>query len=309
MSESGARNRVQRIDVTSRTGRRVEMWVSGDDAPRPKFPPVIIGPGASRRIHSVSPFASYLNANGIVTYRYDHLDHAGLSEGENTHMTISALYETLEAVTGTVAEIHNCIPMLVTASLTSRCAFRLAARPSSVARVISLVGVVDVAATLTAALGQDYWDDEDMPEFIEFDGSPIVADRFRDDAVRNGWKDFEGTVADLADARVPIIDLHGDRDAWASADAVERAFAQGAGGPRRVYRLGYCEHDLARNPVAVREVLRLVTRLILDGGEADPDSMNEPTFKDLARHAIDERRLERILRTSALSESKSTAGE
>lgn len=292
--------RFETYEVRSKADRKIVVWGNEAHAPHEGAPPIVIGPGFGRRMHNFSPLAQYLARNGFNTYRYDCLDHVGLSDGEMLRFTMSEGYESMRAVTAWVAAKHARPAAIVATSLSARMAYQLAADAKElVAFLVTAVGVVHCTPTIGLAMDGDFL--RMGPEEIKatpighFEKLAIESYRFCNDAHDQGWSPIEGTIDALKRAPQPIVNFTANDDTWVDADEVKRAFEEGDGGPRKLYRLLQSGHDFGRNAAArqvfLTKVVEVVHELSFDAPMREP--MVEPSFKEMTSQAIAERRLQR----------------
>lgn len=201
--------------------------------------------------------------NGAVVYRFDPIDHIGLSDGDIRNFTLSGVAASFDAVVDLAVDrepVDHLVGMAV--SLPARTAIRVASRTSKVARLVLLAAVVDVRHTLKAAIGQDYatWARADLPAEAAFERHLIDPRPLWDDAFGNDWTDLDSTVRDLCAVECPVVAVHATDDEWSRIDDVRSSLDRSAGiGPRDLYQLPFAEHDLGGNLAAMPLVLRQLT--------------------------------------------------
>ncbi|HET8659270.1 MAG TPA: hypothetical protein VFM55_09765 [Micromonosporaceae bacterium] len=283
----------ERLWTTAADGRRVAVWrTSGGGAPG--GPVVVLAAGFARRMRHVGAVALYLARNSAVVYRYDPLDHVGLSDGEIRDYTFTSSLSSMRAVVDLAVERERAAAVtLVAASLAGRVAYRLAGLDPRVAAVATLVGVVDVRRTLVAVLGADYTTYElaELPADVAFEQYRIDPRPLWLDHRDHGWTSIEGTIDDLRRTSAPVTNFWAADDDWVRPEDVERAFEEGTGGPRRLLELPFGQHDLSGNPVAARVVMRALTEVVV--GDAVPGGqVADPSFEEIVELAVSERRAE-----------------
>jgi acyl transferase len=274
-------------------GRRLALWSLQPARPQ-RSTPLVIGAGFSRRMHHFSSLAMYAAYNGHASYRYDPVNHVGLSEGEMSEYTMTDGLESLRAAVDWAHARHGERVGVVATSLTARIALELAAESEHVAFVVCAVGVVHVRRTLISVFGTDYLGmaPGDLPELATFEGNRIRPAVFCADAHARDWGSLEGTTRALARVRQPVTNFIGSDDTWVDPDEVRAVFSKGHAGPRRLYTLARGAHDLGRNPAVAHAFLLKTTEEIgrLVDAEGAPV---EPSFEALTNQALLERRLQR----------------
>jgi pimeloyl-ACP methyl ester carboxylesterase len=290
--------RTEQLAAFSQHGRRVVVWRSVCDG-APRAPVVVLGPGFCRRMRHVGAIAFYLAANGAVVYRFDLLDHVGLSEGELPDFGLTSALVSAEAVIefACAAERTDTV-VAVGVSLMSRPLIRLAVSDQRISRLIMLAGVVDVKHTVHRALGGEYLDmrEEDLPARVMFERHGIGSVAFHRDAYAADWVSVDRTFEELRQVRCPVVAIQPSDDEWVDVRTVSRLFSAPENrGARYLFELPYGEHMLEKNPVAARIVLTRLTRAVcaadLDALDAYP--VQTPSFEDIVELAIAERKRER----------------
>jgi alpha-beta hydrolase superfamily lysophospholipase len=292
---------LQELENRTSDGKEVVIWraTAGSDPPErlsdtERKRVVVIAPGYGRRMRHMAAICLYLVRNGFVVYRYDSANHVGLSEGDFSANTLSANLRSLRTTLDLALAKEQVQEVgIVGASMSARVALRLAAHDRRVAWLIGLFGVVNVLRTASAVFGVDYQgcSCEQLPEWQVFENKRFDARGFCRDAYDQGWDSVQGTLADLAMVDCPVINFCGSSDAWVDVAEVRAVFAQPSPYLRRLYELAYVEHDLARNPVAARQVLRQLSESALDLA-AVPAPVAEPSFEEIVDRLVLERKLE-----------------
>lgn len=278
-------------------GRHVGIW-SLASASGPSFgTPLVIASGFGRRMHHLGAIALYAAHNGFVAYRYDPLNHVGVSHGEMADFTMTDGLESLRIVVDWASRRSAGSPVgVVATSLSARVAYRLASQSDRVAFVVTAVGVVHLRRTLAVVIGRDYAGvpEAELPEHIEVEKHPIRASRFARDAHEHGWYPLETTVSELANTPQAIVNFIAEEDTWVDAPEVRDAFTRGSGGPRALYTLTRSQHDFGRNPAVARTFLVRSTGTAMTlAGRGEANEVREPTFDALTEQAITERRIQR----------------
>jgi len=287
------------LTAVSRDARRVAVWRSLSPDPTPRTPVVVLGPGFCRRMRHVGAIACYLAANGAVVYRFDSLDHVGLSDGDLPDFGLtSALVSAETVIDFACAEERTDTIVAIGVSLMSRPLIRLAVSDRRISRLIMLAGVVDVKHTVHRALGGPYLDmrEEDLPPHVMFERHAIGSVPFHRDAYAADWVSVDRTFEELCQVRCPVVSIQPSEDEWVDVRTVSRLFSAPENrGARYLFELPYGEHALDKNPVAARTVLTHLTRTVcaanLDALHLHP--VHTPSFEEIVELAIAERHQER----------------
>ncbi len=298
----------ERLDAWTDEGRRVAVWRSTLGKPRQEAPLVVLSPGFARKMRDVSSIALCLVRNGAVVYRFDSLDHIGLSDGTPDDYTLGAVEESFRATMELARSRENCRRVILVAlSMSNLPAYRLAAEDSGIDRVLAISGVVNGIRTLEGALGRDYTllEYDELPDRVDALGIEIDPRPLWLEHRATGCLSLEQTVTQLAKIKALVANCVAINDPWVDADECHSAFSEGAGGERLVVRIPYSGHDLGRNPVAVTTILQNMTQLAMGVASSQEDEQVDvimPKFDELLEVRIAERHRERRERMGETAE-------
>jgi acyl transferase len=244
--------------------------------------------------------ARHLAENGFVVYRSDLRNHVGLSEGDIEQFSMTEALDGLRTVAEKVLETEKVSKLIVVpASLSFRLAIRMAAQDENVSGIIGLVGVVNTRYTLTQAFGTDFFalPRHEWPTYAEFEKYRISSVTFGPDCVDEGWLEFDSCIDELEHVQCPVTNFCGGNDKWVRVEDIRRAFASSWSAGRVLVEMPDVEHELARNPVAVNDMLREVARYALEARSEDGSydrgaSIVDLSFDAMAAQTIFERRYE-----------------
>lgn len=259
-------------------------------------------------MRQVGPIALCLVRNGATVYRFDSLDHVGLSDGEIVDFSVSATFESWRAAVECAREIEGRRRVrLVALSLSAVSAFRLAAQDQDVESILAVGGVVNGVRTLERVLGVDYsaWTLPDLPHRYELGGYEIDPRPLWLDHHQTGCMGFDHIVGDLSRVRAAVANYVATEDPWVDIEDCRSAFARAASGERLIVELPYTGHDLGRNPIAINTVLTELTRMAVTDGQLAAAAQREvvmPGFDEVLELRIAERAREKSERAALLDE-------
>jgi ubiquinone/menaquinone biosynthesis C-methylase UbiE len=251
--------RTEFVSFASRTGLKIAACLDhcGDLGGRPW---VVVAPKYGETKKNNLQLAYYLAANGLNVLRFDQTNHVGESEGRMQDFTlpgavddIVGCYDFLES-SGYAREA-----VLVSNSLSARCAFRAAVNERRISRLISVVGVVNMQHTLKEVYQEDifgtflqgrHWG---LTDILGFD---INGQIFLGTAVDAQMHDLDGTIADMAALRVPLVYFFAMNDTWVDYHDVVRVTASQP--LARLVAVEGAMHEVRENPKAAEEVFRRV---------------------------------------------------
>ncbi len=282
-----------RVTYRSRTGKKlVACWDRTAEAENDMAPFVLMAPKYAESKKNNLQIAYYLAANGFNVLRFDHACHVGESEGIMSRFTLGDAVEDIRGSLDYLEERFGTKSVILfSASLSARCSFRAAALDRRIVKLVSLVGVLNIQYTLYQIYKEDLvgghiagkrWGINDI---LGFD---IDLDHLFDRMVKDDMHDAEGTKKDLAWARIPIVYLAAERDAWVDSKDVDLLLR--SRGNTVVHVIEDALHEVRENPRAARETLKLVVKACL-GERIDAirdDTLVEPEKKlVIARNKIE----------------------
>ena len=298
--------KTERFDAWTEQGRRVAVWRNVPDAPATWPPPIVVlNAGFGRTMREVGSVALSLAHNGVIVYRFDSVDHIGLSDGGIVNYTVSGVYDSLRAAVELARSTEGRRAVrLVALSLSALAAYRLAAEDPDINAVVALAGVVNGRSTLHRVVGEDYtaMAYDDLPPRVDALGHEVDPRHLWLDNRATGCLSVERTIAYLSQIRVPVANFVASADPWVDIEECTQAFESGAGGPRTVVKLPYTGHDLGRNPVAISAMLRRLTEFVLRDAGGSATAIRMPSFDDLLRFRIAEREQEAKERAADMTE-------
>jgi acyl transferase len=290
----------QSFELPVGEGRHITVWRNANVDRGLREVPILVASGFARRMSAFSPLARYLAMNGFEVFRYDPLDHIGLSSGQMEDFTMSTGLESMRLVADWMLRERGFDDVgIVATSLSARIAYRLVSTMKRVRFLVTAVGVTHMAATLKQVFGEDYskFRPEDLPLHVEFEKRhKVTARRFQGDGLEKGWWELGPTVEELRNCPVPIASFLGSEDTWVEPADVRAALTAGDAGPRHLYTLTGSGHDLGQNAAIARQFfVEMVKGCIKMTGAEDPflgSEVVEPSFASISKQMIEERRLQ-----------------
>lgn len=247
------------INFPNRAGLKLAACLdhSGDLRGRPW---VVIAPKYGETKKNNLQLAYYLAANGLNVLRFDQTNHLGESEGRMQDFSLpGAVDDILGCLDYLGSQLQVGEAVLISNSLSARCAFRAAAQDARISRVISVVGVVNMQATLREVYKEDIFGTYlsgrrwGLTDILGFD---INGEIFLGTAVETGMHDLAGSAVDIAKLRVPLVYFYAMNDTWVDYQDVMRATEK-----QPLCRLIAVEgamHEVRENPRAAEEVFRQI---------------------------------------------------
>lgn len=299
--------RTDYVYFPSRTGLKVAACLdhTGQLTDRPW---AVIAPKYGETKKNNLQLAYYLAANGLNVLRFDQTNHVGESEGRMQDFSLPGAVDDIVACYDFLEQKgYARDAVLVSNSLSARCAFRAAVDEKRIRRLISVVGVVNMQHTLREVYREDifgtflqgrHWG---LTDILGFD---INGEIFLGTAVDARMHDLEGTIADIARLRVPLVYFFAMNDAWVAYDDVVRATE---GQPRaKLVAVEGAMHEVRENPRAAEQVFRRVVWACLHESDYPGDeraNLQIPDKKLVIAQNKDER--ERLRRSETPAESES----
>jgi len=253
--------------------------------------------------------AYHLAANGLNVLRFDQSNHVGESEGRMQDFTLpGAVEDILGCYDFLQAKGYAREAVLVSNSLSARCAFRAAVTERRISRLVSVVGVVNMGRTLHAVYNEDifgtflagrHWG---LTDILGFD---INGEIFLGTAVEARMHDLEGTIADISALRAPLVYLHAANDAWVDHEDVLRATR--AQPLASVVAVEGAMHEVRENPRAAEAVFRRVVWACRSGDAYPGDEAAQLRVPDLRLVVAQNKRERERLRRSEMPPESETA--
>jgi SAM-dependent methyltransferase len=235
----------------------------------PGRPWVVVAPKYGETKKNNLQLAYHLAANGLNVLRFDQTNHVGESEGRMQDFSLPGVVDDIAGCYDYLAQQgYAKEAVLVSNSLSARCAFRAAATDHRVKRLISVVGVVNMQHTLREVYREDifgtylegrHWG---LTDILGFD---INGEIFLGTAVRARMHDLGGTAEDIAKLRVPLIYFFAVNDAWVDYHDVVAATENQP--LARLVAVDGAMHEVRENPRAAEEVFRRVVWSCLSEAE------------------------------------------
>ncbi|WP_159040246.1 alpha/beta fold hydrolase [Streptomyces virginiae] len=214
-----------------------------------------------------------LQSNGFDVVRFDARNSVGRSSGEILDYTLGSLRRDAEQVLEWIPAPAGPL-ILVSLSLSSPVAWKVAARNTAVSAVAAIVGVVDVPSTLLSAAGLDVGDyratdahEITRPVF----GHEVKAHKFVTDMDAEGLDSFAGTRSAVLETKAAGLLLASEDDEYVAVETV--SMLQMSDEERLKLRvMAGGSHELGRSPRAFQQAMREVARFCLQiaGVSSDP---------------------------------------
>lgn len=290
--------------VTNIIGQQIVCMIEARRVASSSTSVVIVVPPYAKAMRDLLVTSMYMSHNGFRAARFDFSNHVGLSDGRVFDFTLSSAVADLQTF---VASVRSWFPEakigVITSSLGSRVALRALKERADIHALVSLVGVVNVRATLHRVIGTDlieqYTTEQSLPDSKEVLGYEIGS-RFIVDIVETDIFSLESTKEDMRKCRFPIIEIAAENDAWTDLQEVDDLFHSCNGSAsRESYVLPSTSHKLENNPSAARMALRLAVVVLkreLDGERGGREDIAAPAFTEVVRRNRAERE---IMRSSA----------
>ncbi len=277
--------------------RTIRVWKLSSETTVATAKPVVVASGFGRSMDQMGGVAANLVANGLVVYRYDSLDHVGMSDGEMVDFTLSTGLLSLEVVVDWVAKQYDGAKVgLVATSMMGRIAYRFASLSEKVSYLVTAVGVVHLRKTLKSVIGVDYstYDAEDLPVTVEFERQSVGARDFYNDFIDNNWLSRDVTAEELKNIDVPVTVFIANDDEWVERFDIEEVIDTGSKSNRSIYIMEDCEHNFGKNLRSTEVFINRVTDIVCQ--QTMENWANECVqlgFEKILDYAIKERRMQR----------------
>lgn len=277
--------------------RTIRVWKLSSETTASTARPVVVASGFGRSMDQMGGLAANLVANGLVVYRYDSLDHVGMSDGEMLDFTLSTGLQSLEVVVDWVAKQYEGGQVgLVATSLMGRIAYRFASQSEKISYLVTAVGVVHVRKTLKSVIGEDYstYDADDLPLTVAFERQPVGARDFYNDFIDNNWLSKDVTSEELRKIDVPVTVFLANDDEWVDRTDIEDVIDPNSKSNRSIYIMEDCEHNFGKNLRSTEVFINRVSEIVCQQTVKNwNDECVQLGFEKILDYAIKERRMQR----------------
>ncbi|MAP01608.1 MAG: hypothetical protein CMD01_02170 [Flavobacteriales bacterium] len=202
-----------------------EMFIIESVASNP-IGTVVISPPYGKTAHQSVLLSYYLQQNGFNVIRYDGFDNVGLSSGRLLDYKISQTEKDLERLIQNF-QFDQSLPLIgLSLSLSFPSMLKFASDNNVFSNLITVVGVIDVAATVERVVGRslDPWHrrDSDASELMKVFGHDIYAQPFYDDMRNNKYFDIEDSIDALSNLKSSLNMIVAARDEFVSMTEFEQ---------------------------------------------------------------------------------------
>jgi Acyl transferase len=254
----------EEFTVAAATGRIAAVLDTTPDTPA-DAPVVLIPPTFTRTIADYGSVAWALAANGLRVVRYDGTDHVGASDGEMIDFSPWTAILDQQAMLDDIATRFAAPRVgIVAFSLAFRFSLRALAGRTDVSLLAGVGAVVNMRATLAAALSTDYFDKYEkgtLPESHLALGHRINR-RFMEDCIELNLGTPASATQDVEKVPAPIVVVVNEQDPWVAVQDLRSALGGAVRtAPTELVTIpAVAQHELQRNPVAAETALKEVVR-------------------------------------------------
>lgn len=254
----------------------------------------VIIPGLGGTIREGALFARALADNGYSSLRFDYTNHVGASSGNVWDASVRSISDDILLVSEWLQSIGVERVSAIASSVSAR-GLLLAARGRrlSFASAVLVAPVVDLAGSVGAATGRDYFAEFREGHLaptsaIELVGHAIAA-TFVGDAVRDSYDSLESSRRDLVFFDAPLAVVALERDEWVDLDTLVSLFDTSAAGASNVDVVPIGTHTTKALPVVKQIVARTVRAVGRLDGSATSDVLEDLSIRRMARWMATER--------------------
>jgi len=248
-----------------------EMFIIESIASNP-IGTVVIAPPYGKTAHQSVLLSYYLQKNGFNVIRYDGFDNVGLSSGRLIEYQISQTEKDLELLLQNF-QFDESLPILgLSLSLSFPSMLKFASENNVFSQLITVVGVMDVAATVERVVGcsLDPWDrrDPDASELMKVFGHDIYAQPFYDDMRNNKHFSIEDSIEALSNVKGPLKMIVAARDEFVSLTEFEQFKLHFTAGSEYTI-LENATHEIGRSMPLTKKSAELVVKYALSNSDRE----------------------------------------
>ena len=241
-----------------------------------------------------------LICNGFNIIRYDNTDHIGESDGDIFFTTMPKMKDNIIATLDYIEKRFGVHQVgIVASSLSKRVALKAAAEDSRISFFLSLVGIVNLKATLQSVynldiIGKVESDKEKHVNVAEILGYEVSRE-FPKTAIIEKYHDLESTKQDISKLKIPFVFIVAEKDEWVSLEDVKTIFESCPTEKKELFVMQDTMHLIYENPKAARSVLKQVImscKKYILGTRFNAVGMKEPSLREVAaQNKIEKSRL------------------
>ena len=242
----------------SRNGLKISAYVDSLKNQQEALGYVIMAPKYGETKKNNLQLAYYLAANGLVVLRFDHTNHVGESQGDQTAFTLpGGVDDILGSLDFMDRQNGGHGVTLIASSLSARTAIRATALDERIVHLVCLVGVVNVQHTLREVYQEDLVHNHLSGKkwgITDILGVEIDFDRFLSAAVKSNMHDLSGTRSDILGIRSHITFFPAERDVWVLLTDVRSVC--GDLETIQIHPIEGAMHEVRENPDAAEKAFR-----------------------------------------------------
>ncbi|WP_347332170.1 hypothetical protein [Marinimicrobium locisalis] len=236
---------------------------------------VIIVPPYGRNAHNSVFLTQYLVQNGFDVTRFDPRFSVGRSTGNVEKYKLSVVQQDLMTVIEHIEDSLNVPLCILTMSLSSPVAWRVANKVPKIQSVVTTVGVIDIVDTVEKAAKDELFLSERCEMYrrgelfdpshtmmTEVLGLDIYGQEFVADLVNNDFCNASSVLEDIKSLQIPTHMIFAGNDKWVRPDLVEQAKQLSLKGSQNIV-IPDLPHDFGGNAVAAKRICEKIVKLIL----------------------------------------------
>lgn len=251
-----------KIEIKCLDGRIIKGYIDKKRYIKDAKHLIIISHGYGETKRDYISTSYYLASNDFIVLRYDCLNHLGESDGDVINFVLTDMEFSLRNVINYVEHQFKLEDIgVISSSLSSRTAFRVATENNKIKYIIALTSVVDLSSTLMMLYKEDLISEYKngmrwgVLDILGFE----LRDDFLKDVIENNYTDLSSTLCDVREADAPICYLAAGDDAWIKYGDVKLACENTKNKESVLISIPGALHQIQENPKLAKEaILRIV---------------------------------------------------
>jgi SAM-dependent methyltransferase/alpha-beta hydrolase superfamily lysophospholipase len=258
----------EQVECRNTHGQKIVGYLDQPGSALPGSPVILISPDYAESKQAYVTLSYYLAANGFHVLRYDHCNHVGESDGDASRTTMSSLRADLEAMLNMLAErLPGSAIGIIGSGVAGRIALKVAALDRRPQLLILLSGLMDLQEACVSTHHEDL-----LVSFLRgtkrgisnIFGLKIDADRFLEDAIREGYADLRSTQRDAQRLQIPVVFFSAETEPGGGRAAVEQVISAIQRTDAQVYPISHPVRRLHDDPRKEWAMFRQVVSLCID---------------------------------------------
>jgi acyl transferase len=251
---------------------------------------VVIIPPYGINSHELFLLSYYFTENGFNVYRFDGINNVGISSGTIKYYTLGQLENDTNMVIDTLLK-HNSLPLIIlTQSLSFPVALKYSCYYRDIAKIIAIVGVVNVKDTIERVSKYKYSikvyenREANAPKYQDMFGHRVLAQKFVDDIIKNSFTYIENTIQYFEKSSTPVYMISGQSDEYVNYNDILKVkkYIENRG---KLLTFPELSHMVGRSVSLVKKLAKSTVEFAIDPTTEHIEELKFPKLTDVIKTA------------------------